>query len=156
MIFVLIHILDDVNSGSAYIVLEYCKYGSLYDSILEQKDYLYYWEYLLRIFYDICRGMQYVHSKGLVHRDLKPENVMVCLKHFPMDADESSVKIVDFGISRFLVSKSDAPRTLCGTPGNFAPEIFTQEYSFPCDVFSFGILMYKTIFKAEAFPNIVC
>jgi len=39
--------------------------------------------------------MLYCHSRGVVHRDLKLENVL-----FKNNADEdSSVKVVDFGIA---------------------------------------------------------
>ena len=67
------------------------------------------------------------------------------------------VKIVDFGISRFLSREQREliPRTLRGTPGNFAPEVFSGDYSFSSDVFSFGVVMYQTLFQCDPFPNTV-
>ena len=32
---------------------------------------------LLNVFTDVCNGMAYAHSKGIIHRDIKPENIMV-------------------------------------------------------------------------------
>lgn len=46
----------------------------------------------LRIFSHLAKGVEYVHSQGLIHRDLKPSNCF-------MDKNEH-VKIGDFGLSR--------------------------------------------------------
>ncbi len=45
----------------------------------------------LRMFHDICRGVQYVHAKGLIHRDLKPGNIF-------FSADGGTLLIGDFGL----------------------------------------------------------
>ncbi len=45
----------------------------------------------LRMFHDICRGVEYVHAQGLIHRDLKPGNIF-------FSADHGTLKIGDFGL----------------------------------------------------------
>ncbi|KAF0246229.1 MAG: hypothetical protein FD180_860 [Planctomycetota bacterium] len=47
---------------------------------------------LLSIFQDICLGIAYAHSKGVIHRDLKPSNVMI--------GDYGETLIVDWGLAR--------------------------------------------------------
>lgn len=42
----------------------------------------------------ICSGVQYLHSMGVIHLDLKPENIVCCQK------DSSAVKIIDFGLAK--------------------------------------------------------
>ena len=43
----------------------------------------------------IIRGVQHIHSKGMVHRDLKPQNAFDC-----DDVSKPLSKIADFGESR--------------------------------------------------------
>lgn len=45
------------------------------------------------LIYQICSGLQYIHSKGLLHRDISLTNIF--LKHYD---DKDVVKIGDFGL----------------------------------------------------------
>lgn len=47
---------------------------------------------LLDIFRDVCNGIAFSHSKGLIHRDLKPENIFV--------GDYGEVLVLDWGLVR--------------------------------------------------------
>jgi mitogen-activated protein kinase 1/3 len=50
------------------------------------------------IIYNLLLGIKYMHSKNVLHRDIKPGNILV-------NAD-SSIKICDFGLSRYSKSLS--------------------------------------------------
>ena len=72
----------------------------------------------------IFGAVGYAHSKGLVHRDLKLENIML--------DDVGNIKIIDFGFSAPVEGKvrrngSQILKTVLGTPGYMAPEIFKNE-----------------------------
>lgn len=141
-----------------FIVMEFCEGQTLFDIIKTNNPVISRWDTLIRLLYDISRCMQFIHTRGVVHRDLKAENIMIYERGIASlrEGEEASmVKIVDFGISRFLSREQREliPRTLRGTPGNFAPEVFTGDYSFSSDVFSFGVVMYQALFQCDPFPN---
>ena len=47
---------------------------------------------IIKLFYNCLTAINYIHSAGVMHRDIKPANILV--------ADDLSVKICDFGLSR--------------------------------------------------------
>ena len=73
-----------------------------------------------------------------MHRDIKVENVLVsdltC---------EAKVFLADFGSAIKLNSPLESTSFRVGTPGYIAPEVIKGEpYSFSCDVWSLGCLLY--------------
>ena len=46
----------------------------------------------------ICAGLEYAHSRGLVHRDIKPANLLF--------DEHGIVRIADFGLARALAEAS--------------------------------------------------
>ena len=47
---------------------------------------------MLRAFADVCRAIDYAHSRGIVHRDLKPSNIML--------GEFGEVYVIDWGVAR--------------------------------------------------------
>ena len=99
----------------------------------------------------IASGLQYLHGKNIVHRDIKPENILMS------DMSDESIPIIgDFGYAKRLVSGQTCSR-LCGTKGFMAPELLNQkEYSFPADVWSFGVVLYALVSSKLPYPVPAC
>ncbi|XP_008792275.1 dual specificity protein kinase splB-like [Phoenix dactylifera] len=92
---------------------------------------------LIAISLDIARGMEYIHSQGVIHRDLKPENIL-----FDQDF---CVKIADFGIACEEVY-CDALAEDPGTYRWMAPEMIKHKaYGRKVDVYSFGLLLWEMV-----------
>jgi cyclin-dependent kinase len=98
-------------------------------------------------FYEICKGVEYLHSNGILHRDLKPSNILV---------DGKIVKITDFGSTRYQSGKQKDEWTQGVTTANYrAPEIFlgVKEYTSAIDIWSLGCVLLKLIKKYIAFAD---
>ena len=78
-----------------YIITELCKGGELFDRIKEV-DY-FDEDKAAKIFLQILRPINYCHQNGIAHRDIKPENFI-----FETKDEDSDLKIIDFGISKFV------------------------------------------------------
>lgn len=133
-----ITIVHDVGEadGKPYIVMEYLQGADLRFIInkkisltLDQKiDYA----------VQICRGLQFAHSKNIIHRDIKPENMMIL--------EDGKVKIMDFGIAKPESGTLTRPGTMVGTPHYMSPEqIKGQKVDKRSDIFSFGVLFYELL-----------
>lgn len=63
--------------------------------------------------------------------------------------NEGCIKLIDFGFAKILTQKSNyRTMTNCGTLGYTAPEVLMGQnvgYSFPADIWSFGILLCELI-----------
>lgn len=77
------------------------------------------------------------HAAGVVHRDLKPENLMV--------TPSGTVKILDFGIARYLSTATTASRVV-GTPAYMPPERLQGKVGDGRgDLYSLGCVLYELV-----------
>ena len=65
---------------------------------------------------------------------------------------EGEIKVVDFGIARFLSSLADEREKVFGTPGYLPPEALRgQGYTETGDYFGLGVLLYQCLTGLRAF-----
>ncbi len=65
-------------------------------------------------------------------------------------ADDSPVKLADFGFGKIINFEGDVMSTMCGTPTFVAPEVIVSKvrqgsgasYDKACDVWSAGVLLF--------------
>ena len=96
--------------------------------------------------HDIAEGMSYLHGQQIVHRDLTPNNVLV--------NRASQVKITDFGLSKIKTSRLSNRSGRQGAAFYCAPETLRNEpYDYPCDVFSFGVLLWELMHRRVPFAG---
>lgn len=77
---------------------------------------------------------------------MKPANLML--------TKEGRVKISDFGISSSLDDTMGMCKTFVGTANYMSPERLSGgEYSYPSDIWSFGLIMLELILGEYPYPN---
>ncbi len=91
----------------------------------------------------VLRGLDAVHSQGLVHRDLKPENVLVAAG----EDGEADARIVDFGIAQLAHGASaNARGEVIGSAEYIAPELLEGGKPSPAaDIYAVGIILYELL-----------
>ncbi|MFQ5838836.1 MAG: protein kinase [Thermoplasmata archaeon] len=125
------------EEGRYFLVMEYIDGPSLRGLIEDQSDRGLDIQPLLSIAVDICRALDYAHSKGVLHRDIKPENIMV--------TKEGTAKLMDFGLARALDKPRVTPSgTMVGTPAYMSPEnALGKESDARSDLYSLGAVLYE-------------
>lgn len=84
---------------------------------------------------EMLKGIQYLHSYGLVHRDLKSANIMLSLK--------GEVKLIDFGLCVDLSLLKEEIHT-CGSPFWMPPEMIQGvPHGPPADIWSFAVSLVE-------------
>jgi serine/threonine-protein kinase len=93
----------------------------------------------LPILAQLCEGLGYLHSRGIVHRDVKPDNVLL--------SSDGHVTLLDFGISRKGgPSELTVPGQMLGTVRYMAPEqALEQPIDLRADLYSLGLLTYHLL-----------
>lgn len=122
------------KKGHLYIVTEYLEGGELFDKIEELQTFSE--AEAAHYMSQILHAVSYLHSAKIVHRDLKPENIV-----FESKDSESNLKIIDFGTSREVLGTKKLKARM-GTAYYIAPEVLKKSYSFSCDIWSCGVILY--------------
>ncbi|ELP85451.1 protein serine/threonine kinase, putative, partial [Entamoeba invadens IP1] len=134
------------------LVTEYAEYGSLKDFILKESETKISKQMKIKICIDASRGIQYLHSNGILHRDVKPDNILLVSLEYNLIAN---AKLTDFGTSRninMLMTNMTFTKGV-GTPIYMAPEILLKEkYKKSADIYSFGITLFECFGWREAYP----
>ncbi|HMO15028.1 MAG TPA: serine/threonine-protein kinase [Pirellulaceae bacterium] len=108
-------------------------------------------EQRLRLFNDVCSGVQHAHQKGIIHRDLKPGNILVT------EVDGKPVpKVIDFGLAKAMeTSERLTDKSLftgigqiLGTLKYMSPEqagMETHDIDIRTDVYALGVVLYELL-----------
>ena len=112
-----------------------------------QKNELSLLQYI-KIVQQVCMGLEYAHSRGVVHRDIKPANIIQGLF--------GEVLILDWGIAK--ITQPELEQSMCpttpamstqsikGTPIYMSPEsIKLGQVSTKLDQYSLGVILYEIL-----------
>lgn len=130
--------------GNPYMLMDLCPGGSLRDMVGQHLPPA----EVNRIAYGILKGLDALHSKGIIHRDIKPENILF--------KENNITALADFGISASIKKR----HTITNFRGHAKQVFATGTYSPPeqsdptkafkvmgntNDIYAFGVVMYELL-----------
>ncbi len=138
-----VHGLFRAPQGTSYIVMERL-YGATFDELRRAGKFASA-DRVLELMAPICEVLALAHGKGIVHRDLKPSNIFLHRE----GPDRSRVKVLDFGIAKFLDRVEDrltSTGEFLGTLLYMAPEqTESRSVTTAVDVYSLGVILFEAL-----------
>ena len=127
--------------GLFYIAMEYIEGRTLHSMIQERSDLS--TEKIADITRQVCAGLDYAHSMGVIHRDIKPANIMI--------TPQGLLKIMDFGIAKSGGGMTSVGQVL-GTPNYMSPEqVKGKPLDGRSDLFSYAVILYEMVTGEKPF-----
>jgi serine/threonine protein kinase len=120
-----------------HLVCEFCNGGCLQSDFENGPMRL---NKVRRVITEICRGLEAIHSRGMLHRDIKPANLL---------RSNGCLKLGDFGLvtDKIVVGYASGQ----GYTDHLAPEVLKKNLtSIRSDVWALGMTIYRLL-HGEAF-----
>ncbi|MFK7987990.1 MAG: serine/threonine protein kinase [Sandaracinaceae bacterium] len=148
-----------LSDGTFFMVLEFLN-GRDFDDLIEKEGPQPLGR-VVHILLQACDALQAAHDKGIIHRDLKPENLYLIER----SEDPYFVKVLDFGIAKFMEGKDESMTQTgqtIGTPHFMSPEQLqgSKDLDPRADLYALGVILYHALsgrfpFEAETFPLLI-
>ena len=103
----------------------------------------------IKIFTQVCDGLDHAHRAGIAHRDLKPANIMIVGS---VDDEKPLIKILDFGLAKLTGASSRDKQSLTvvgdifGSPYYMSPEqCSSHKIDNRTDIYSIGCTLFEVL-----------
>ena len=95
------------------------------------------------MFNQICNGLEYIHTKGIVHHDIKPSNVFISTD----DLGTMTLQLGDFGLACPLENNEVVRHNGFGTRLYAAMEQLDGQCCKKSDIYSLGVILIELLSK---------
>lgn len=124
------------QEGEYYIAMEYVE-GHTLKEIVAAKGPLPE-KRVRHVLIEACKALEYAHTEGIVHRDIKSGNIML--------QRGGAVKVMDFGLAKFLREYQKEHTQQVGTPYYMSPEqIIGKNVDFRSDLYGLGCTVFECL-----------
>lgn len=130
----------DERSDRYYITMEYVDAPSIADMINNKQTFTQ--DHILDCLVDLCRAIDFIHSRNIIHRDIKPDNILL---------QDNKALLIDFGLAD--LGKSD--NLIKGTVMFMAPEVLKKNAGPAADIFSLGIILLQVLIDAPFYQDLI-
>jgi serine/threonine-protein kinase len=131
---------DRTPDGRPYLVIEYLDGENLGELAERGRMEL---GAIVSIGAQIASAVQAMHEVGIIHCDIKPDNVFVLYEEGL--AGWPRIKVIDYGVSRFVDDIASDDSTIAGTPACMAPEQWTGAPVLGSDVYALGCTLFELL-----------
>jgi serine/threonine-protein kinase len=132
------------KSGQQYLLMEFVQ-GTNLSLLIKSQDSLMK-ERRLGFLRQMAEAIEAVHRAGYIHRDICPRN-------FIYDAEQDSLKMIDFGLTVPATPEFMQPGNRTGTPIYMAPEVVRRRPTDQrLDIYSFGVTAYELLSNNFPWP----
>lgn len=127
-----------VEEQKHYLVMEFVEGHNLEDELVELNRPL-EWERVVAWGIGLCSVLEYLHGQtpAIIYRDLKPANVML--------TPSGAIKLVDFGIARWLNPNRARDTAQLGTDGYAPLEQYSARSEPRSDLYALGASLYHLL-----------
>eukprot|EP00611_Tribonema_gayanum_P000255 TRINITY_DN1017_c1_g3_i2.p1 TRINITY_DN1017_c1_g3~~TRINITY_DN1017_c1_g3_i2.p1 ORF type:complete len:671 (-),score=223.46 TRINITY_DN1017_c1_g3_i2:443-2455(-) len=129
-----------------YLVMDMCGGGELFNLVTATRGPCAPEPEMASMLSDMLSAVAYLHRHRIVHRDIKLENWMLSVP-----GDSSSLKLIDFGLSRHFGGDGETMYQAVGSTYYVAPEVLLGNYTEACDLWSMGVIAYMMLSGAPPF-----
>eukprot|EP00439_Symbiodinium_sp_Y106_P038469 s2671_g4.t1 len=123
---------------SITLVMELLQGGTLQSHLLEQERLME--EEAACVTRQMMKAVDYLHCQLITHRDLKPDNFMFAGPGF----GEGDLKLIDFGFCKHF-TPGKLMKSSKGSLSYMAPEVLQHKYTFTCDIWSLGVIVFRCL-----------
>jgi len=126
-----------------YFIMEQAKGGELLKVMAQnyEKGFRLNEKWLALVMKQCLHGISYVHSNRIIHKDLKCENIMLLTE---AGIGNPHVVIIDLGLAEMFAHGGKNAK-IGGTPVTMAPEVWKGSFSFKCDIWSIGVVLFQLL-----------